>query len=202
MFVSIELIGIEKIADYAKRNPLVLAPSHRSYCDFMILSTAFYANHLVPPHIAARDNMSFGPFGALWRRGGAFFLRRSFEDPLYRVVFRNYVTYLIKQGYTQEFFIEGGRSRTGKTLAPRLGMLAWNVDAFLQTARHDLFFVPIAITYEYLVEERSIVGEREGEKKEERERDGPRSRSQVPAPTLRQCLGQLRRADFASQCAR
>jgi glycerol-3-phosphate O-acyltransferase len=167
MFVSIELIGIEKIADYAKRNPLVLAPSHRSYCDFLILSTAFYANHLVPPHVAARDNMAFGPFGALWRRGGAFYLRRSFEDPLYRVVFRSYVTYLIKQGYTQEFFIEGGRSRTGKTLAPRLGMLAWNVDAFLQTARHDLFFVPIAITYEYLVEERAIVGEREGEKKEE-----------------------------------
>jgi glycerol-3-phosphate O-acyltransferase len=167
MFVSIELIGIEKIADYAKRNPLVLAPSHRSYCDFMILSTAFYANHLVPPHIAARENMSFGPFGSLWRRGGAFFLRRSFEDPLYRMVFRSYITYLIKQGYTQEFFIEGGRSRTGKMLTPRLGMLAWNVDAFLQTARRDLFFVPIAINYEHLVEERAIVGEREGEKKED-----------------------------------
>jgi len=167
MFVSIELIGIEKIADYAKHNPLVLAPSHRSYFDFLILSTAFYANHLVPPHIAARDNMAFGPFGAIWRRGGAFFLRRSFDDPLYRMVFRSYVTYLIKQGYTQEFFIEGGRSRTGKTLAPRLGMLAWNVDAFLQTARRDLFFVPIAITYEYLVEERAIVGEREGEQKED-----------------------------------
>ena len=167
MFVSIELIGIEKIADYAKRNPLVLAPSHRSYCDFMILSTAFYSNHLVPPHIAARENMSFGPFGSLWRRGGAFYLRRSFEDPLYRMVFRSYITYLIKQGYTQEFFIEGGRSRTGKMLAPRLGMLAWNVDAFLQTARRDLFFVPIAITYEHLVEERAIVGEREGGKKED-----------------------------------
>ena len=166
MFVSVELIGIEKIAEYAKRNPLVLAPSHRSYCDFMILSTAFYSNHLVPPHVAARENMAFGPFGALWRRGGAFYLRRSFDDPLYRVIFRSYVTYLIKQGYTQEFFIEGGRSRTGKMLTPRLGMLAWNVDAFLQTARKDLFFVPIAITYEHLVEERAIVGEREGEKKE------------------------------------
>jgi len=166
MFVSVELIGLEKIAEYAKRNPLVLAPSHRSYCDFLILSTAFYANHLVPPHVAARDNMAFGPFGALWRRGGAFYLRKSFEDPLYRMVFRSYVAYLIKQGYTQEFFIEGGRSRTGKMLTPRLGMLAWNVDAFLQTARQDLFFVPIAITYEHLVEERAIVGEREGEKKE------------------------------------
>ncbi|HXV36604.1 MAG TPA: 1-acyl-sn-glycerol-3-phosphate acyltransferase [Myxococcota bacterium] len=167
MFVSIELIGIGKIADYAKRHPVVLVPSHRSYFDFIILSTAFYANHLVPPHIAARENMAFGPFGYLWRRGGAFFLRRSFADPLYTAVFRSYVTYLIRQGFTQEFFIEGGRSRTGKSLAPRLGMLAWNVDAFLQTARRDLFFVPIAITYERLVEEGAIVGEREGEEKEQ-----------------------------------
>jgi glycerol-3-phosphate O-acyltransferase len=166
MFVSVDLLGIEKIAEYAKRNPLVLTPSHRSYFDFLILSTAFYSNHLVPPHVAARDNMAFGPFGFLWRRAGAFFLRRSFDDPLYRVVFRTYVTHLIKQGFTQEFFIEGGRSRTGKTLAPRLGMLAWNVDAFLMTARRDLFFVPIAITYEKLVEESAIVSERRGEKKE------------------------------------
>jgi len=165
MFVSIELLGIEKIAEYAKRNPLVLTPSHRSYFDFVILQSVFYSNHLVPPHVAARDNMAFGPFGFLWRRAGAFFLRHSFEDPLYQVVFRAYVTHLIKQGFTQEFFIEGGRSRTGKTLAPRLGMLAWNVDAFLMTARRDLFFVPIAITYEQLVEERAIVSERHGEKK-------------------------------------
>ena len=95
------------------------------------------------------------------------FLRRSFEDPLYKVVFRTYVAYLIKQGFTQEFFIEGGRSRTGKTLAPRLGMVAWNVDAFLTSARRDLFFVPIAITYERLVEEGSLVGEIRGDEKED-----------------------------------
>jgi glycerol-3-phosphate O-acyltransferase len=166
LFVSIDLIGIEKIAEYAKRHPLVLAPSHRSYFDFLILSTTFYGNHLVPPHIAARDNMAFGPFGFVWRRVGAFFLRRSFEDPLYKVVFRTYVAYLIKQGFTQEFFIEGGRSRTGKTLAPRLGMVAWNVDAFLTSARRDLFFVPIAITYERLVEEGALVGEIQGDEKE------------------------------------
>jgi glycerol-3-phosphate O-acyltransferase len=165
LFASIELSGIEKVAEYAKRYPLVLVPSHRSYFDFLIISSLFYANHLVPPHIAARDNMAFGPFGFLWRRAGAFFLRRSFEDPLYKEVFRAYVAYLIKEGFTQEFFIEGGRSRTGKTMAPRLGMLAWNIEAFLASSRRDLFFVPIAITYEGLVEEGAIVDEIEGAKK-------------------------------------
>ncbi|MCC6641371.1 MAG: 1-acyl-sn-glycerol-3-phosphate acyltransferase [Deltaproteobacteria bacterium] len=167
MFASIEVSGLEKVAGYAKRHPLVLVPSHRSYFDFLILSVLFYSNHLVPPHIAARENMGFGPFGFIFRRGGAFFLRRSFADPLYKEIFRRYVGYLVKEGFTQEFFIEGGRSRTGKTLVPRLGMLSWDLDAFLSCTRRDLFFVPIAITYERLVEESAMVEEIEGGKKTE-----------------------------------
>jgi glycerol-3-phosphate O-acyltransferase len=165
LFTNVEVSGLEKVSDYSKRDPIVLVPSHRSYFDFIILSLLFYDHHLLPPHIAARENMAFGPFGFLWRRAGAFFLRRSFDDPLYKAVFRTYVAYLIKEGFTQEFFIEGGRSRTGKTLTPRLGMLAWNVEAFLASGRRDLFFVPIALTYERLVEEGAMVGELEGEEK-------------------------------------
>jgi glycerol-3-phosphate O-acyltransferase len=145
MFVSIEDTGLGKVADYAKRHPVVLVPSHRSYFDFLILSWLFYGNHMVPPHIAARENMAFGPFGFLFRRAGAFFLRRSFEDPLYKEVFRRYVGHLVREGFTQEFFIEGGRSRTGKSLAPRLGMLSWNIEAFVASGRRDLFFVPVSM---------------------------------------------------------
>jgi glycerol-3-phosphate O-acyltransferase len=167
LFAKVEISGLTKVAEYAKRHPLVLVPSHRSYFDFVIVSMTFYANYLIPPHIAARDNMAFGPFGFLWRRCGAFFLRRSFDDPLYKEVFRAYVAYLVSEGVTQEFFIEGGRSRTGKTLSPRLGILSWEVEAFLATARRDLFFVPIAITYERLVEEGAMVDELEGGRKKE-----------------------------------
>jgi len=167
IFSTVEVAGIEKVTEYAVRNPLVLVPSHRSYFDFLIVSVLFYRRHIIPPHIAARENMAFGPFGFLFRRAGAFFLRRSFEDPLYKAIFRSYVAYLIQQGFTQEFFIEGGRSRTGKTLAPRLGMLSWDVEAFLASGRSDLFFVPIAITYERLVEEGAMLGELGGESKQE-----------------------------------
>jgi glycerol-3-phosphate O-acyltransferase len=167
MFASIEVNGIEKIAEYAKQHPLVLVPSHRSYFDFLILSWLFYRNYLVPPHIAARENMGFGPFGFIFRRAGAFFLRRSFDDPLYKEVFRRYIAYLVEEGFTQEFFIEGGRSRTGKTLVPRLGMLSWDVEAFLASGRRDLFLVPIGITYERLVEEGAMIEELEGAKKKE-----------------------------------
>ncbi len=165
LFSGIETDGLEKVADHAKRHPLVLVPTHRSYFDFLIVSLLFYNSYLVPPHIAARDNMAFGPFGLIFRMAGAFYLRRSFDDPLYKQVFRAYVAYLVRSGFTQEFFIEGGRSRTGKTLAPRLGMLTWDVDAFLESPQRDLFFVPIAITYERLVEESGMVEELEGGKK-------------------------------------
>jgi glycerol-3-phosphate O-acyltransferase len=166
MFSSIEVTGLGKVADHAREHPLLLVPNHRSYFDFLLISWLFYGNYLVPPHIAAGINMAFGPFGLIFRRAGAFFLRRTFDDDLYKEVFRSYVSYLVREGFTQEFFIEGGRSRTGKMLTPRLGMVAWNVEAFLDGHRRDLFFVPIAITYERLVEESSMVGELEGAAKE------------------------------------
>jgi glycerol-3-phosphate O-acyltransferase len=162
LFASIEVTGLSRVAEDAKRHPIVLVPSHRSYFDFLILSWLFYQNYLVPPHIAARENMAFGPFGFLFRNMGAFFLRKSFDDPLYKEVFRAYLAYLVREGFTQEFFIEGGRSRTGKTLKPRLGMLTWDVDAFLEGRRRDLFFVPIAISYERLVEESGMIEELSG----------------------------------------
>ena len=167
LFASIEVHRLSEVAENAKRHPIVLVPSHRSYFDFLILSWLFYQNYLVPPHIAARENMAFGPFGYLFRNMGAFFLRKSFDDPLYKEVFRAYVAYLVREGFTQEFFIEGGRSRTGKTLTPRLGMLSWDVDAFVEGNRRDLFLVPIAISYERLVEESGMVEELDGAKKSE-----------------------------------
>jgi glycerol-3-phosphate O-acyltransferase len=165
LFHRVEARGLDKVAEWAKRQPVVLVPSHRSYFDFVLLSWLFYQNHLMPPHIAARENMAFGPFGFLFRRAGAFFLRRSFDDELYRAVFRGYVGYLVREGFTQEFFIEGGRSRTGKSLAPRMGMLSWIIEGFIDSGRRDLLFVPVGITYERLVEEGAMVDELEGGKK-------------------------------------
>jgi len=167
LFSGIEVDGLEQVAEHAKRHPIVLVPSHRSYFDFVIVSLLFYNSYLVPPHIAARENMAFGPFGLIFRMAGAFFLRRSFDDPLYKQVFRAYVAHLVREGFTQEFFIEGGRSRTGKTLAPRPGMVTRAVDAFLECSRRDLFSVPIAITYERLVEESGMVDELEGGRKKD-----------------------------------
>src|SRR5262245_50351548 len=150
-----------------KPHPVVLLPCHRSPFDSLILSSLFHINHLSPPHIAAGINLSFWPMGPLFGGAGAYFIRRSFgDDGVYKAVFRSYLRFLIREGYTQEFFIEGGRSRTGKILTPKLGMLSAIVDAFIDGARRDLYLVPVSIHYGRVVEEQAYSRELGGGEKE------------------------------------
>jgi glycerol-3-phosphate O-acyltransferase len=166
VFQGFEYNGLEKVVECVKQHAVVLVPCHRSHFDYLILSYLFHANYLSPPHIAAGINLSFWPLGPLFG-AGAYFIRRSFEgNDLYKMVFRNYLTYLIREGYTQEFFIEGGRSRTGKILTPKLGMLSAIVNAFISGVRRDLYLVPISIHYGRIVEEEAYKRELVGAEKE------------------------------------
>lgn len=167
VFQGFEYSGLENVIECVKQHPVVLVPCHRSHFDYLILSYLFHANYLSPPHIAAGINLSFWPLGPLFRGAGAYFIRRSFEgNDLYKMVFRKYLTYLIREGYTQEFFIEGGRSRTGKILTPKLGMLSATVNAFIDGVRRDLYLVPISIHYGRIVEEEAYKRELVGAEKE------------------------------------
>jgi glycerol-3-phosphate O-acyltransferase len=166
LFERIEVRGLDGIAAAAKQHPLVLMPNHRSHFDYLLLSWLFYERHMVPPMVAAGVNLSFWPLGPIFRRAGGFFLRRTFDgDPLYTAIFRRYVQQLIKDGITQEFFVEGTRSRTGRTLQPRLGMLGMVLEAYARGVRRDVYLVPVAVSYERLVEERSMTDERRGARK-------------------------------------
>ncbi|MDP2340304.1 MAG: 1-acyl-sn-glycerol-3-phosphate acyltransferase [Deltaproteobacteria bacterium] len=165
--IIVDEADLERVRQAARRGPLVLVPSHRSHVDYLVMSQVMLQHGMLPPHIAAGENLSFFPLGFILRRGGAFFLRRSFKgDPLYGVVFRAYVRRLFKEGFTQEFFIEGGRSRTGKTLPPKLGLLSMLVDAWLESREDDAVFVPCHIAYEKIVEQGSYTRELGGAAKE------------------------------------
>lgn len=162
-FSGVEIRGIDRVADCVKKHPVVLVPCHRSHFDYMVLSYIFRQNFLSPPHIAAGINLKFWPMGPFLRGSGAFFIKRTFENnALYKLVFHRYLTTMIRLGYTLEFFIEGGRSRTGKILTPKLGMLAGVVRAFLQGARRDLYLVPISIHYGRIAEENAYESELSG----------------------------------------
>jgi len=157
---------IERLRGAAKNGVLVLLPSHKSHIDYLILSYIFNQHNLPLPVIAAGDNLNFFPMGAVFRRGGAFFIRRSFRgDRLYAAVVDAYVRRLLRSGYPVELFLEGGRSRTGKLLAPKFGLLNMVADAALAIPDKECFFVPISIGYERVIEAQGYERELRGAEK-------------------------------------
>jgi glycerol-3-phosphate O-acyltransferase len=145
---------------------IVYVPSHRSHIDYLLLSYFIFHQGLQVPHIAAGDNLNLPVLGGMLRRGGAFFLRRSFKgDPLYAAIFSAYLDAILRRGFPIEYFIEGGRSRTGKMLSPKAGMLAMTIDSFCRGIDRPLVFVPIYIGYEKLMEGDTYIAELSGKPK-------------------------------------
>lgn len=165
--VDVDEAGMQRLVEASKKAPLILCPCHKSHIDYMILSMICDDYGLQPPHVAAGDNLNFWPVGRLLRAGGAFFIRRSFKgDRIYSATMGAYVKRLLQDGFTQEFFIEGGRSRTGKLLPPKFGMLTLEVDAWLTGVKPDAYFAPVSISYEKIVEARSYQHELLGGEKQ------------------------------------
>ncbi len=164
--VTVDTPGLQGIRQAARTGPIVLAPAHRSHLDYLVYSWVFYTHGLIPPHIAAGENLSFWPMSTVFRRSGAFFIRRALRGAeLYTLALRHYVRKLLKDGYWIEFFIEGTRSRSGKTVSPRYGMLTMIIDAVASGATPDAHLVPAAVTYERVVEMASYQRESEGAEK-------------------------------------
>ena len=121
--------------------------------DYLLLSYVLYHQGLVPPHIAAGINLNFWPAGPIFRRLGAFFIRRTFKgNKLYSTVFREYLGELFTRGYSVEYFVEGGRSRTGRLLEPKTGTLSMTIQAMLRGGTRPITLVPIYIGYEHVME--------------------------------------------------
>ncbi|KGQ43909.1 glycerol-3-phosphate acyltransferase [Gallibacterium anatis] len=147
---------------------IVYVPCHRSHIDYLLLSYVLYHQGLVPPHIAAGINLNFWPVGSIFRSWGAFFIRRTFKgNRLYSTIFREYLAELFHRGYSVEFFIEGGRSRTGRLLAPKTGMMSMTLQA-LQSGQQTrpITIVPVYIGYEHVLEVDTYAKELRGAAKE------------------------------------
>ncbi len=154
--------------DAAPGHEVIYVPCHRSHIDYLLLSYLLYRRGFVPPHIAAGVNLNMPLVGQVLRRGGAFFLRRSFRSqPLYAAVFNEYVSVILSRGVALEYFIEGTRSRTGRLLPPRAGMLSITVRAFLRYRNRPVLFQPVYIGYERLAEGSAYISELSGRQKKQ-----------------------------------
>jgi glycerol-3-phosphate O-acyltransferase len=186
LYDGVEVRGLDRVKALAGDHTLVYVPCHRSHIDYLLLSYVLYRDGLMPPHIAAGRNLNMPLIGPLLRRGGAFFMRRSFRDkPLYAAVFNEYLHRLLERGHPLEYFLEGGRSRSGRMLSPRPGMLSMTLRSFRRSAQGTspprLVFIPVYIGYERIIENASY----------QRELRGGKKRKESPWALLR-VLGQLR----------
>ena len=145
---------------------IIYVPCHRSHMDYLLLTYVIYHEGLVTPHIAAGINLNFWPVGGIFRRGGAFFLRRRFAgNKLYTAVFREYLELLFKKGYAVKYYPEGGRSRTGRLIPPKTGMLAMTIQAAVKGVNRPVSLVPVYIGYENVMEVKSYLNELKGSSK-------------------------------------
>nr|XP_057912360.1 dihydroxyacetone phosphate acyltransferase isoform X2 [Doryrhamphus excisus] len=142
--------------------PVILLPNHRSYTDFLVISYIMFTYDIPLPVIAsglALAGMNF--VGEMLRRSGAFYIRRDIaSNRLYCAVLSEYVKSLVRTGFAPvEFYIEGYRSRSLKSLTPKLGMMHMVLEPFLKGEVHDITFVPISISYDRVLEESLLARE-------------------------------------------
>ena len=164
--IQYDIEDFKKIREANQKGPLVIMPAHKSHMDYLIISSIFYRNKLIPPHIWSGSNLIFFPMGKIFRRSGAFFVRRSFRGlPLYSVIIKQYIKTLVNEGYPIEFFFEGGRSRTGKIMKPQVGALTYVKDAVDEGYNKDVVFIPMSVSYDRILEENSYSKELKGKEK-------------------------------------
>ena len=168
LYQGINVHNAERVRQLAHDgHEIVYVPCHRSHMDYLLLSYVLYHQGLVPPHIAAGINLNFWPAGPIFRRLGAFFIRRTFKgNKLYSTVFREYLGELFSRGYSVEYFVEGGRSRAGRLLDPKTGTLSMTIQAMLRGGTRPITLVPIYIGYEHVMEVGTYAKELRGATKE------------------------------------
>ena len=165
-YSGIKVFNADALKQIALTHQLVYVPCHRSHVDYLLLSYVIFHEGLALPYIAAGNNLDMPIIGRLLRGGGAFFIRRSFKNnPLYATIMHEYIRELVDMGVPLEYFVEGGRSRTGRLLKPKLGMLSMTVEAWIKTQKKPIAFIPVYIGYEKLIEGNAYIGELYGEKK-------------------------------------
>ncbi len=155
------------ISTLGQTSSLVFLPSHKSNLDHLVLQYVLWENDAPPNHTAGGINMNFFPIGPIIRRTGVFFIRRTFRDnPVYKFVLRSYIDYLIANRFPLEWYLEGGRSRSGKLLPPRFGMLHYVTDSFRRGKAEDVYLVPTSIIYDQIQDVGSYAAEQLGKAKE------------------------------------
>ncbi|KAL9089849.1 MAG: hypothetical protein Q9159_002319 [Coniocarpon cinnabarinum] len=165
---SEEVLQLRSVAEEAakKNQSIIFLPCHRSHVDYVSLQLICYRLGLVLPTVVAGDNLNFPVVGPFLQHAGAMWIRRSFgEDHLYQTLVQAYIDTLLQKGFNFECFIEGGRSRMGKLLPPKFGILSFLLDSLLSGRVDDAIICPVSTQYDKVIEVDSYISELLGQPK-------------------------------------
>jgi glycerol-3-phosphate O-acyltransferase len=153
--VNLEVPEGFDLGECLKDYHVVLCPNHQSHADYIAIQYVLFRQYKLPVYIAAGINLNIFPIGPIFKKCGAFFIRRRFDDELYKLAFQGYIYYLLKTDKVVEFFFEGGRTRTGKLLPPKYGLFSMILDAHTKFGKNKkpLMFIPVSIAHEHIPEE-------------------------------------------------
>ncbi|MBT8087936.1 MAG: 1-acyl-sn-glycerol-3-phosphate acyltransferase, partial [Gammaproteobacteria bacterium] len=164
--IDVDAEQLQHVAGLLRERPVVFLTSHKSMLDTIALSIVLFDANLPLPLTFGGINLNTPGLGALARRAGIIFLRRSFQDnEIYKATFRRYIDYLIDKRFSLLWALEGTRSRTGKLLPPRYGLFNYVVESILRTRLFDVAFVPVSVAYEQITEVEDYAIEQRGQKK-------------------------------------
>lgn len=159
---SEEVLRLRNVAEKAQKDKtsIIFLPCHRSHVDYVSLQLICYRLGIALPTVVAGDNLNFPIVGSFLQHAGAMWIRRSFgDDALYTTLVQSYIDTLLQGGYNFECFIEGGRSRTGKLLPPKFGILSFILDSILSGRVKDTIICPVSTQYDKVIETEGYVGE-------------------------------------------
>ena len=165
---SEEVLRLRAVAEQAasKKQSIIFLPCHRSHVDYVSLQLICYRLGIALPTVVAGDNLNFPVLGSFLQHAGAMWIRRSFgDDALYTTLVQSYIDTLLQNGYNFECFIEGGRSRTGKLLSPKFGILSFLLDSIMSGRVEDAIICPVSTQYDKVIETESYISELLGQPK-------------------------------------
>lgn len=164
--IVVDKKSVERVRELVRENPAMILWTHKSHIDGFAMTTVCFENDFPAPHILGGVNMAFAGFGFIGRRTPAIFIRRSFQDnPVYKLVLRHYIGYLMEKRFPLSWAFEGTRSRVGKLMPPRYGLLKYALDAARETDARNIHLIPVTISYDFISDVSDYVAEQTGTKK-------------------------------------
>lgn len=164
--MDIDAAEVARLRGILRDHPTAILFTHKTYIDGATPSRLAYDNDMPMLHLFGGANLDFAVMGEFFRRSGMIFVRRSFQDqPVYKLVLRHYIAWLFAKRFPLSWAFEGTRSRLGKLMPPKYGLMKYVLDAAHATGTKDVHFIPFVTSFDLIRDVEEYAAEQTGRSK-------------------------------------